>query len=33
MHRPYVNAVANKLPHAEVVFDKFHVLQCHFSRA
>lgn len=32
MHRPYVNAVANKLPHAEVVYDKFHVLQ-HASRA
>jgi transposase len=32
MHRPYVNAVANKLPNAEVVFDKFHVLQ-HASRA
>jgi transposase len=32
MHRPYVNAVASKLPHAEVVFDQFHVLQ-HASRA
>lgn len=32
MHRPYVNAVANKLPHAEIVLDKFHVLQ-HASRA
>jgi transposase len=27
MHRPYVNAVAHQLPTAEVVFDKFHVLQ------
>lgn len=32
MHRPYLNAVANKLPDAEIVFDKFHVLQ-HASRA
>src|SRR5947209_2533753 len=27
MHRPYVNAVARELPEAEIVFDKFHVLQ------
>lgn len=27
MHRPYMNAIAAVLPHAEVVFDKFHVLQ------
>jgi transposase len=27
MHRPYRNAVATVLPAAEVVFDKFHVLQ------
>jgi len=27
MHHPYVNAVAEMLPKAEVVFDKFHVLQ------
>jgi len=27
MHRPYVNAVALQLPTAEIVFDKFHVLQ------
>jgi transposase len=27
MHRPYVNAVTEVLPHAAVVFDKFHVLQ------
>jgi transposase len=27
MHRPYVNAVKAALPQAEVVFDKFHVLQ------
>ena len=27
MHRPYVNAVAHQLPTAEIVFDKFHVLQ------
>ena len=27
MHRPYSNAVAEVLPKAEVVFDKFHVLQ------
>lgn len=27
MHRPYLNAVAAVLPAAEVVFDKFHVLQ------
>jgi transposase len=32
MHRPYVNAVAEKLPNAEIVYDKFHVLQ-HASRA
>jgi transposase len=32
MHQPYVNAVAARLPHAEIVFDKFHVLQ-HASRA
>lgn len=32
MHRPYLNAIANQLPGAEVVFDKFHVLQ-HASRA
>lgn len=32
MHRPYVNAVAHQLPKAEVVFDKFHVLQ-HASAA
>lgn len=27
MHRPYLNAVTEVLPHAEAVFDKFHVLQ------
>lgn len=27
MHRPYLNAVTTVLPTAEVVFDKFHVLQ------
>ena len=27
MHRPYLNAVTTVLPQAEVVFDKFHVLQ------
>jgi transposase len=27
MHRPYRNAVAAVLPKAEIVFDKFHVLQ------
>jgi transposase len=27
MHRPYLNAVAQILPDAEVIFDKFHVLQ------
>src|SRR5262249_12746401 len=32
MHRPYLNAVARKLPKAEIVFDKFHVLQ-HASAA
>ena len=32
MHRPYLNAVAELLPHAESVFDKFHVLQ-HASAA
>lgn len=32
MHRPYVAAVASKLPGAEIVFDKFHVLQ-YASRA
>ena len=32
MHRPYVNAVAHQLPTAEIVFDKFHVLQ-HASAA
>jgi transposase len=32
MHRPYLNAVAAILPHAESVFDKFHVLQ-HASAA
>jgi transposase len=32
MHRPYLNAVADVLPHAETVFDKFHVLQ-HASAA
>lgn len=32
MHRPYLNAVAPVLPNAEVVFDKFRVLQ-HASAA
>ena len=32
MHRPYLNAVCAVLTHAEVVFDKFHVLQ-HASAA
>ena len=32
MHRPYLNAVGQTLPDAEVVFDKFHVLQ-HASAA
>ncbi len=32
MHRPYLNAVRETLPRAEVVFDKFHVLQ-HASAA
>ena len=32
MHRPYLNAVGEVLQHAEVVFDKFHVLQ-HASAA
>jgi len=32
MHRPYLNAVDTVLPQAEVVFDKFHVLQ-HASAA
>jgi transposase len=32
MHRPYLNAVGTGLPNAEVVFDKFHVLQ-HASAA
>ena len=27
MHRPYLNAVGTVLPKAEIVFDKFHVLQ------
>ena len=27
MHRPYLNAVAQVLTKAEIVFDKFHVLQ------
>jgi transposase len=27
MHRPYLNAVGQTLPDAEIVFDKFHVLQ------
>ncbi len=26
MHRPYVHVVREVLPHAEIVFDKFHVL-------
>jgi len=32
MHRPYLNAVTAGLPKAEVVFDRFHVLQ-HASAA
>ena len=32
MHRPYLNAVAEVLPKADPVFDKFHVLQ-HASAA
>ncbi len=32
MHRPYLNVVAEVLPRAETVFDKFHVLQ-HASAA
>jgi len=32
MHRPYLNAVTTELPKADVVFDKFHVLQ-HASAA
>lgn len=32
MHRPYLNAVGATLPRAEIVFDKFHVLQ-HASAA
>ena len=32
MHRPYLNAVGTVLPKAEIVFDKFHVLQ-HASAA
>jgi hypothetical protein len=32
MHQPYLNAVAAALPKADVVFDKFHVLQ-HASAA
>ncbi len=32
MHRPYLNAVAEVLPNAAIVFDKFHVLQ-HASNA
>ena len=32
MHRPYLNAVGTALPQAEMVFDKFHVLQ-HASAA
>jgi len=32
IHRAYVNAAANKLPHAKIVFDRLHVLQ-HASRA
>lgn len=32
MHRPYVNVVREVLPRAEIVFDKFHVLQ-HASAA
>jgi transposase len=32
MHRPYLNVVAEALPKAETIFDKFHVLQ-HASAA
>ena len=32
MHRPYLNAVRGAVPKAEIVFDKFHVLQ-HASAA
>ena len=32
MHRPYLNAVAAVLQGAEIVFDKFHVMQ-HASAA
>lgn len=32
MHRPYLNAVGAVVPQAEIVFDKFHVLQ-HASAA
>jgi transposase len=32
MHRPYVNVLGQVLTHAEIVFDKFHVLQ-HASAA
>src|SRR5713101_3379119 len=32
MHRPYLNAVAAAMSQAEVIFDKFHVLQ-HASAA
>ena len=32
MHRPYLNAVHDTITHAEIVFDKFHVLQ-HASAA
>ena len=32
MHQPYVNAVGTVLKNAEIVFDKFHVLQ-HASAA
>jgi transposase len=32
MHRPYLNVVTERLPRAEAVFDKFHVLQ-HASAA
>jgi transposase len=32
MHQPYINAVARELSKAEIVFDKFHVLQ-HASAA
>jgi transposase len=27
MHRPFLNAIADRLPKAAIVFDKFHVLQ------